>query len=46
MCKIVGLLKRMWKNFISLANSQIDYYIYICYKSGIFNTNLLRIAKT
>ena len=47
MCKIVGLLKRMWKNIISLANSQIDYYIYIyiCYKSGIFNTNLLRIAK-
>ena len=29
MCKIVGLLKRMWKNIISLANSQIDYYIYI-----------------
>ena len=49
MCKIVGLLKRMWKNIISLANSQIDYYIYIYiyifYKSGIFNTNLLRIAK-
>jgi len=55
MCKIVGLLKRMWKNIISLANSQIDYYththtyIYIyvnSYKSGSFNTNLLRIAET
>ena len=29
MCKIVGLLKRMWKNIISLAISQIDYFIYI-----------------
>ena len=39
MCKIVGLLKCMWKNIISLANSQIDYYthththIYIAIKA-------------